>query len=135
MKRFNPDQHKNSRPFRTPDGYFDDFTSRMMARIATEGQARAEEHTGGQICASEHNGHIRPLFGNARRFTRYAVAATLAGLVFGTGAYLLSRQTQDVDAILTAAQEENIDEKYINDALDYEMVNNQEIAYYLTEAY
>jgi hypothetical protein len=63
------------------------------------------------------------------------VAAALAGVVFGTSAYFFSRQSQDMDYLLTAMQEENMDENYINDVLDYEMVNNQEIAYYLTEAY
>ena len=31
MKQFDPIKHKNSQPFSTPEGYFEDFTQRMMA--------------------------------------------------------------------------------------------------------
>ena len=45
MKQFDPIKHKNSQPFSTPEGYFEDFTQRMMARIATEEKAKEERVT------------------------------------------------------------------------------------------
>ena len=129
MKQFDHIKHKNSQPFSTPEGYFEDFTQRMMARIATEEKAKEERVT------AEATAKVVPLFSRTSKFVKYAVAAALAGVVFGTSAYFFSRQSQDMDYLLTAMQEENMDENYINDVLDYEMVNNQEIAYYLTEAY
>ena len=136
MKQFDPIKHKNSQPFSTPEGYFEDFTQRMMARIATEEKAKEERVTAEAAQPSaQHTAKVVPLFSRTRKFVKYAVAAALAGVVFGTSAYFFSRQSQDMDYLLTAMQEENMDENYINDVLDYEMVNNQEIAYYLTEAY
>ena len=136
MKQFDPIKHKNSQPFSTPEGYFEDFTQRMMARIATEEKAKEERVTAeaAQPSAQQTAKDIS-LFSRTSKFVKYAVAAALAGVVFGTSAYFFSRQSQDMDYLLTAMQEENMDENYINDVLDYEMVNNQEIAYYLTEAY
>lgn len=136
MKQFDPIKHKNSQPFSTPEGYFEDFTQRMMARIATEEKAKEERVTAEAAQASaQQTAKVVPLFSRTSKFVKYAVAAALAGVVFGTSAYFFSRQSQDMDYLLTAMQEENMDENYINDVLDYEMVNNQEIAYYLTEAY
>ncbi|MBR0202591.1 MAG: hypothetical protein IJQ44_09040 [Bacteroidaceae bacterium] len=136
MKQFDPIKHKNSQPFSTPEGYFEDFTQRMMARIATEEKAKEERVTAEAAQPSaQQTAKVISLFSRTSKFVKYAVAAALAGVVFGTSAYFFSRQSQDMDYLLTAMQEENMDENYINDVLDYEMVNNQEIAYYLTEAY
>lgn len=136
MKQFDPIKHKNSQPFSTPEGYFEDFTQRMMARIATEEKAKEERVTAESAQPSaQQTAKVISLFSRTSKFVKYAVAAALAGVVFGTSAYFFSRQSQDMDYLLTAMQEENMDENYINDVLDYEMVNNQEIAYYLTEAY
>lgn len=136
MKQFDPIKHKNSQPFSTPEGYFEDFTQRMMARIATEEKAKEERVTSEAAQPSaQQTAKVISLFSRTSKFVKYAVAAALAGVVFGTSAYFFSRQSQDMDYLLTAMQEENMDENYINDVLDYEMVNNQEIAYYLTEAY
>ena len=136
MKQFDPIKHKNSQPFSTPEGYFEDFTQRMMARIATEEKAKEERGTAEAAQPSaQQTAKVISLFSRTSKFVKYAVAAALAGVVFGTSAYFFSRQSQDMDYLLTAMQEENMDENYINDVLDYEMVNNQEIAYYLTEAY
>ena len=57
---------------------------------------------------------------------RWAAAAMLAGSVI-TGGLLLERH----NAIQTANAE---DIQYIEDALDYSMINNMSIASYLTEA-
>ena len=136
MKQFDHIKHKNSQPFSTPEGYFEDFTQRMMARIATEEKAKEERVTAEAAQqTAQQTAKVVPLFSRTSKFVKYAVAAALAGVVFGTSAYFFSRQSQDMDYLLTAMQEENMDENYINDVLDYEMVNNQEIAYYLTEAY
>ena len=136
MKQFDPIKHKNSQPFSTPEGYFEDFTQRMMARIATEEKAKEERVTAEAAQPSaQQTAKVISLFSRTSKFVKYAVAAALAGVVFGTSAYFFSRQSQDMYYLLTAMQEENMDENYINDVLDYEMVNNQEIAYYLTEAY
>lgn len=57
---------------------------------------------------------------------RWAAAAVLAGSVI-TGGLLLERHNAT-----QTAKAENI--QYIEDALDYSMIDNMSIAYYLTEA-
>lgn len=57
---------------------------------------------------------------------RWAAAAVLAGSVI-TGGLLLERHNAT-----QTANTENI--QYIEDALDYSMIDNMSIAYYLTEA-
>lgn len=92
------------RPFTVPDGYFDSLTDRVMSRIDAKRKRR------------------RPLW-------RWAAAAVLVGCV-ATGGMLYEYvgQTQD-NGQQTA---ENI--QYIEDALDYSMIDNFSIASYLTEA-
>ena len=60
-----------------------------------------------------------------RRVWRWAIAAVMTGCVFTAGLMFQNRQTADT---LTA------EDQYIEDMLDYSMMNNMDIAYYLTEA-
>lgn len=59
---------------------------------------------------------------------RWAVAAMLTGCVVTAGFSLFDRNTQD------RQRNELAHTQYIEDALDYSMIDNAEIAYYLTEA-
>ena len=103
MKQFDPIKHKNSQPFSTPEGYFEDFTQRMMARIATEEKAKEERVTAEAAQPSaQQTAKVISLFSRTSKFVKYAVAAALAGVVFGTSAYFFSRQSQDMDYLLTA---------------------------------
>lgn len=63
-----------------------------------------------------------------RMAMRWAVAAVLAGCVATAGLTLLDRGTRD------GQHSELAHTQYIDDALDYSMIDNAEIAYYLTEA-
>ena len=118
-------QHDTGRnPFRTPERYFDDFTERLMARLP-EVKPQAEP---------ERPRVVRlPLM---RRLARYAAAAMLTGAVLGIGTYYYQRDAAQADALLLAEQQEySLSAEDLDDALDYAMVDNEEIAYYLTEAY
>lgn len=111
-------------PFQTPAGYFENFTPRLMARIkAEEERQTAASHPGKPAT-------IKPL----RLFKRYAAAATFLGLCFGTGAYLYHRQINRPSPSETMA-DYVLNEGDLDEVLDYEMVDNNRIAYYLTEAY
>ena len=60
-----------------------------------------------------------------RRMWRWAIAAVMTGCIFTVGMMFQNRSTADT---LTA------DDQYIEEMLDYSMMNNVDIAYYLTEA-
>ena len=119
-------QHDSGRnPFRTPDGYFESFTERLMTRIAEEAPQQTAEPVKARIVEL-------PLW---RRAMRYAAAVVVAALCVGGGTWLYNR-LQTTDQLLTGdALEYAWDDDELDDALDYEMVDNNQIAYYLTEAY
>ncbi|MBQ9191130.1 MAG: hypothetical protein IJ754_03355 [Bacteroidaceae bacterium] len=116
------------RPFTVPEGYFEGFTERMMARLA------AEDHLAETVEQQPHVVKL-PLW---RRSLRYAAAAAAVALCVG-GAWLYTTRNSSGDSAQMAAQMEmsalDYSEEDINAILDYELVDNQHIAYYLTEAY
>lgn len=118
-------QHDSGRnPFRTPDGYFENFTDKLMARIAAEVPQQAEPVKARVVAL--------PLW---RRAMRYA-AAVVAAVVCVGGGTLLYNRLQTPDQLMNGdALEYAWDDDELEDILDYEMVDNNQIAYYLTEAY
>lgn len=101
----------DSNPFKVPEGYFQTFPERMMERIAMEeGRSRTTQK-------KKHTSHVG----------RWIVAAAMTAVAMGAGITLYST---NLDRQL--AREE---EQYIEDELDYAMVNNDDIENYLTEAY
>ena len=112
----------NGNPFKVPEGYFEQFAPRLMNRLP-EKEAKPARHP------------LRPTW---QKTAWYAVAATVCGAMCLGIFHLKSvrhadRQTPSQTA--WTAETEEPDDAYINDALDYAMVSNQEIALYLTEAY
>lgn len=99
-------------PFRTPDGYFDQFTSRLMDRLP---QAEPARPKGLQLIP---------------RFWRYAAVLVV---VAGVGSALYWGQSRQQDKVYADATEQYSDE-YIEEALDYALVKNTDIVEYLTEA-
>ena len=97
--------------FTVPDGYFDELPGRVMNRLAERKRRRIV---------------IR----------HWVAAAMLTGCVLA-GGLLLERSTgtQATDQEnLQAAAEGKVNVQYIEDALDYSMIDNMSIASYLTEA-
>jgi len=62
-----------------------------------------------------------------RLMIRWSIAAMMAGCIFGSALFLNNSRQQN-------ASLEADNTQYIEDALDYSMINNMEIATYLTEA-
>lgn len=91
-------------PFTTPDGYFDALPGRVMQRIAARKRRQL--------------------------VWRWAAAAILAGCICTVGLTTYSTQTTTTLADI----EETSGDKYMDDALDYSMISNMDIATYLTEA-
>ncbi len=115
-------------PFQVPEGYFDSFTEQLMNRLPESAAAPATPVR-------------KPLLRRIGFHSLCAAASVCALAVLGTTLYLQSAdtngQTTSSSIELTADNADFVyfSEEYIDDALDYAMVDNQEIAYYLTEAY
>ena len=118
-------QHDSGRrPFRTPDGYFENFTDRLMARIEEEAPQQAEPVKAQVV-------ELKPW----RRIMRYAAAVAVAAVCVGGGTLLYNRMQTPDQLLAGDALEYAWDDEDLDDVLDYELVDNNQIAYYLTEAY
>ena len=111
------------RPFTTPEGYFESFTERLMSRLPEKDAAQPATPL-----RAKHVG-LSPM----RRLMRYAAAVIIAAGCIGGGMYILDRNSQ-APTVATLA-DDMVTEDNIDDILDYEMLSNNQIAYYLTEAY
>ena len=116
-------------PFQVPEGYFEGFTERMMTRLAEEKQ------TTGGLNVQQPRVVQLPIW---RRVMRYAAAAAVVAVCVG-GGWIYSMHQPSSSGVQLSAQTEtsafDYSEEDINAILDYELVDNQHIAYYLTEAY
>ena len=122
-------QHDSGRrPFQVPEGYFEGFTERMMTRLQTEGLTT-------ETTSQQHVVKL-PLW---KRAMRYAAAAAAVAVMAGGGLFYALRTTSGDASMQLAAQADQMEFYYTDDdldaVLDYELVDNQHIAYYLTEAY
>ena len=104
-------------PFLVPEGYFDNLPDRIMSHIREDGQ-----HS---LLKRRHK---------SRFFIRLTAAAvltgffSLAGLMIYEQSHPLSNQQEG--SPLTSLQEI----EYTDELLDYAMLDNNDIEYYLTEA-
>ncbi|MBO5706391.1 MAG: hypothetical protein J6S05_05280 [Bacteroidaceae bacterium] len=104
-------------PFLVPEGYFDNLPDRVMSHIREDGQ-----HS---LLKRRHK---------SRFFIRLTAAAvltgffSLAGLMIYEQSHPLSNQQEG--SPLTLLQEI----EYTDELLDYAMLDNNDIEYYLTEA-
>ncbi len=108
---------KGKNPFLVPEGYFDNLPDRVMSHIREEGQ-----HS---ILKRRHK---------SRFFIRLTAAAVLTGffslaglMIYEQGHPLSNHQEGNP---LTSLQEI----EYTDELLDYAMLDNNDIEYYLTEA-
>lgn len=108
-------------PFRVPEGYFEHFTSDLMARLPEKGTEPAP------VTSLRRPRQILTAW--------YAVAAILCGAMFFGGYYLYSDRTPQNSPMAQSLSDTEAEEVYMEDLLDYAMVSNHEIALYLTDAY
>ena len=106
-----------SDPFKVPEGYFDTLCDRVMGQLPEPQQT------------------IRRTL--IPRVWRYAAAVVVGAVVCAS--VLVPHFSRNEEAQMASNQTEAemqrlmADEEYFNDVLDYSMVNNNDIAYYLTE--
>lgn len=106
-------------PFRTPEGYFEQFTSNLMNQLPE------------RTTITKTVGHKRLL----QRVISYAAAAVICGAMI-LGSYRISiSQHQEKEVAHSEVPSSYSEEIYMENMLDYAMVSNHEIAQYLTDVY
>lgn len=114
-------------PFTVPEGYFEQLTTNIMAQLPDSPQgAKKDVH--------------KPMVRKWRiRLMSYAAAACVCGLMLFGVSSMMNRHHLNTSATASShpkmEQYTDSEEEYINEALDYAMVSNQEIALYLTDVY
>lgn len=110
---------KETSPFKVPDGYFDTLCDSIMNKLP-EGKASKKPR----------------LLIMRKRVLQYAAAAFFAVTTISLALYE-SVDNDETPTTISASITEDIresyeDENYVNEALDYAMIDNSEIAAYLT---
>lgn len=101
-------------PFVVPEGYFDSLEERVMQRIDTMPSSKRTSRT--------------LTFKQFMQWSAAACVLVAAGLMY----WQYSIQTSQIDDN-TLISEISTDEEW-EDAMEYALIDNEEIAYYLTEA-
>jgi len=107
-------------PFQVPEGYFDDFASKLMAQLP-EKDARVIK--------------MQPTLW--QRFRPYAVAASVVAVIFSVGLYISldDRLSVNSKSHSVAKTEYNNSYSAFDAAADYTMLDNEEIYSYIADSY
>lgn len=120
---------KKRNPFRTPEGYFEQFATQLMEQLP-DATAAAEKKADRPALFRR----LRPL---------WLTAAAVCGVVFCTTVTLMAVKRQAQQNVPTATQStwtpqsayQELTEEDLFEAMDYALVDNYDIGMYLSEAY
>lgn len=122
----------NRRPFKSPDGYFDNLETRIMSQITAK-ETEANEDT--QISKK----------GNTTSFKRLRplmIAASFIGLIiigvitmhfFQDNEQLQQNKSIAATPTATTAKEESVDTEYLDEAVEYMMLDKDDVYAYLAD--
>jgi hypothetical protein len=105
-------------PFTVPDGYFEKLADEVMAKLPERKAVIID---------------IKPHRHLARRIYIACCAAAVCCGIFFSVRFLMNNRFEDSSNTALSA-EQVYHEKYVDDALDYSMIDNHEIYEYLSDA-
>jgi predicted negative regulator of RcsB-dependent stress response len=114
------DEHDHSLPFTVPEGYFEQLSDRIMARLPEEEQKQTAV--------------VRPI----RRWVRWSVAASVVAAVLGIGIYtgFGNRQqevSQTAQTVTTTKTSDDSQREVIEQVADYIMCDDYDMYAYISE--
>ena len=123
MMNVNLDKFTDKGQYKVPEGYFDTLADRIMANIP-EAQKQEEKKKSAKIISL-----------NTR--VKIAVAAAIAGALISSITIRLYQQDKKLADVNTKTEmttnSETYGEEYVNDYIDYAMVDEDDIYKYLSE--
>lgn len=122
----------NRRPFKSPDGYFDNLETRIMSQITAK-ETEANEET--QISKKDNTisfKRLRPLMIAASFIGLIVIGATTMHFFQGNEQL---QQNNEIAATPTATtdKEESADTEYLDEAVEYMMLDKDDVYAYLAD--
>ncbi|MGN0281066.1 MAG: hypothetical protein ACI4B3_02050 [Prevotella sp.] len=105
--------------FRVPEGYFDDFTMRMMAQLPNDETATDDKQTLPTMRVSRGMFWWKPLA---------ACAACLVAITFSAMVYMNYNEGDDTAVTGNMAETNILHDEYIDEVADFAMMDNTDIA-------
>lgn len=123
MKTFDINKQNKRNPFSVPEGYFEQLTERVMANIPETPKEEAGERSGKVVVMPSR----RP-----NRWIGWSVAA--AACIAVAILFTSIPQSTAIDTKNTAkvSQQDQVDEQYEQDVIEYAMIDNSDIYSYLS---
>ncbi|MCQ2245787.1 MAG: hypothetical protein MJZ69_03235 [Bacteroidaceae bacterium] len=115
MKEELEDKLRNNNPFKVPEGYFDELPSKVMMMI--DAQVKAKKRT---IILR-------------RWFSAAAVLVAILGIGVFSALYL-NNSSSEMDNEIAESQTAQEENQYVEEMVNYAMMDRSFIDYYLTEA-
>lgn len=109
--------------YKVPEGYFNDLHSRIMQRVAAEDNVPVKP-------VKKKDTIIRRLHPQIK----YTAAACVVGAVLSVGSFMMMKDRNVTEDIANNnIQQSHISEQYVNDCLEYAMIDNDDIYSFLDE--
>ena len=118
----------NANPFKTPEGYFDTLSERIMARIDEE-ETKAAEEKADTVQVAEVVSLKQKKTSVINYAIRWAVAAAACLALVFVGADYFSEENKSIAQNQTVAEE--YDDEYAEDMISYSMMDESDVYCYL----
>ncbi len=127
------EQMGSKNPFRVPEGYFEHLTDKVMQRLPEDTVPVAQ--TVQMVPTTTHNGRSTTLLRRLRPL--FYAAACLVVAIFGFTLFfnktIEEEQPQQVSLANAQQTDTQASDEYIEEAVDYAMLDNQDIYYLLAD--
>lgn len=107
--------------YKVPKGYFDTLHNNIIKRVTEEDLSTT---------LSPKNTKIH-FFKQPQ--IRYAVAACTIGIIFAVGSFFIFKEKHGDDFAANNIQQSSLSEQYVNDCMEYAMIDNDDIYKFLDE--
>jgi len=122
----------NASPFKTPAGYFEGLTSRIMQNIPTD-EAESEEDRAKVVDINSKPAVHAKRLTLSQQMVRWAtVAAACVSLIFGGIQFFDKNSNEQLAENISATEE--YDDEYGEELLSYSMMDTQDVYSYLSGA-
>ena len=122
----------NRRPFKSPDGYFDNLETRIMSQITTKETEANEETQISKKGKTTSFRRLRPLM-IAASFIGLIIIGVITMHFFQDNEQLQQNNEIAATPTATTAKEEFADTEYLDEAVEYMMLDKDDVYAYLAD--